>query len=133
MRYAVVAAGVVVNVVRGGDAGEVPPDWVALPDDSPVGPGWRVVEGVFRAPDAPVPVRRMLGKLAFRDLVVSVAGLAAYEGFRGDPALFLVNDQLNLASEVDPADMPAALAAGVARGHLTDADVAAIMAAWPVE
>ena len=115
--------------------------------ETPFDPATHVAEGLARAGDEDVrqvraltaeelaaraPRRRLLSKLEFKSLVVGVVGAEAWAAARQDPLLFDANDTLNIASVVDPRDMPAFFAACVQLGHMTQAQVDAIMTAWPV-
>lgn len=88
-------------------------------------------------PPAPEPEPRPLSRLQFEGLVQQAAGLsdAQFLAALDDANLRLMWHRLNIASQVerDHELTQAGLAALVATGHLTDAQVQAIMAAWPTD
>lgn len=92
------------------------------------------VEGAWEVRDIDLARCPLLAPLAFRDLVVFVAGLTAWEAARADTALAEAHEVLALSRQgVDAADLATAggyWAACVALGHLTMDQVHAIMLAW---
>lgn len=100
--------------------------------------GWVLDNGEWSAPEpipAPEPQPQPLSRLQFEVLVQQAAGLsdAQFLAALDDAALRLLWHRLNSASQVelDHELTQIGMAALVATGHLTDAQVQAIMAAWP--
>lgn len=67
MRYAIVESGAVVNVALADEP--ITPDWIEIPEGSPISIGWSYDGAVFTAPPPPAPVvptqcTRRQGRLA---------------------------------------------------------------------
>ena len=100
--------------------------------------GWTLDGGEWSAPEpppAPEPQPRPLSRLQFEGLVQQAAQLtdAQFIAALDDANLRLMWHRLNIASQVerDHELTQAGMAALVATGHLTEAQVQAIMDAWP--
>jgi hypothetical protein len=95
MRYGLIVDGVVVNVC---EAPLPPQGWVEVP--ATVGPGHTFSGGVYTAPAARPPTRRIT-KLAFRNRFTDIEKLALYTAAESSVQLRVYLDDLAAAEFVD--------------------------------
>ena len=130
-RYATITDGTVtgINVTTATPA----PEWTPAPDEAQI--GWLYDGETFSPPPAPEPQPRPLSRLEFEGLVQQAAGLSDTQFLAAldDANLRLMWHRLNIASQVerDHELTQMGMAALVATGHLTEAQVQAIVDAWP--
>ncbi|MEI6557972.1 MAG: hypothetical protein WCO00_06160 [Rhodospirillaceae bacterium] len=77
------------------------------------------------------PYPKDLSKLEFQAYLLGIVGMSAYQAFRTDPLLFVLNDTLNLAVVIRAVDVTEMLPAVVITGHITQEQSDAIIAGWP--